>query len=254
MRLNRWSAAGLATLAGSALVVYQVSAQQGTPSAAPKPANTQPAPTNSQPDPANAQPRPTNNPGTVQPQVVPNRPATPAGQQPVNGQPTTIIGPNGQPVVVVPNGTSGTNGSGTVVTGTGRGRYERPFMFQTPGIEARFTENSRRLIGLETRLATSNQMLLKRLGEVRTLPPEKQTAALADIMQQMLMEQAQMQKYLVMARTAWTGDLEGPPAEMSEENVPVATPTDDSQPRGMPTSAVPSSAVPTTAAPTNPPR
>ena len=160
-----------------------------------------------------------------------------------NGQPITTIGPNGQPVVVVPNGT--TNGSGTVVTGTGLGRYERPFAFQSPGIEGRFTENSRRLIGLEARLAASNQMLLKRLGEVRTLPIEKQNAALADVVQQMLMEQAQMQKYLVLARTAWTGDLEGMPAEMPEETIPVATPVDPSagtQPR------------PTTAVPTNPQR
>ena len=259
MRLTRWSAMGLATVAGSAMMVQRVSAQGGTPSAAPKPANTQPAPANTQPDPANAQPRPTNNPGTVQPQVTPNRPTTPAGQQPANqqpanGQPISTIGANGQPVVVVPNGSNGNNGSGTVVTGTGLGRYERPFMFQTPGIEARFTENSHRLIGLEQRLATSNQMLLKRLGEARTLAPEKQNAALADIVQQMLMEQAQMQKYLVLARTAWSGDIEGLPAEMPENAVPLATPMDDSQPRGAPTSAVPASAVPNTVAPTNTPR
>ncbi len=264
MRLNKWSAMGLAAVAGSVMAVNQASAQQGVPSAAPKPANPQPAPANGQPDPASAQPRPANNPGTVQPQVVPNRPTTPAGQQPVNqqpqqpvnanGQPVTTIGANGQPVVVVPNGSNGNSGSGTVVTGTGLGRYERPFMFQTPGIEARFTENSHRLIGLEQRLATSNQMLLKRLGEVRTLAPEKQNAALADIVQQMLMEQAQMQKYLVLARTAWSGDLEGVPAEMPENAVPTATPMENSQPRGVPTSAVPTSAVPNTVAPTNTPR
>ena len=260
MRCTRWSAIGLAAVAGSALAVYQVSAQQGVPAAAPKPANTQPGPANSQPDPANSQPRPANNPGTVQPQVVPNRPATPAGQQPAgqqpastNGQPVQTIGPNGVPVVAVP---VGTNGSGTVVTGTGLGRYERPFAFQTPGIEGRFIENSRRLIGLETRLTNSNQMLLKRLGEVRALAPEKQNGALADVVQQMLIEQAQMQKYLVLARTAWSGDLEGMPAEMGEEAIPVATPT-DSQPTGVPTSAVPSSAVPSSnvpATPRNPPR
>jgi hypothetical protein len=192
------SAAGAAVLVGGSMVMFSpsgVEAQQGVPAAAPRPTNPQPSPANSQP--------PTATPGTVQPQPVPNRPTTPPG------------------------------GPGASATGTGRARYERPFAFQSPGVEARFVDSSRRLVAMESRMNLSNQALLKRLGEVRTMPPEKQNAALADVIQQMLLDQGQMQKYLVQARTAWTGEVEGLPAEMPEETIPTPTPAD--APTGAPT-------------------
>ena len=58
-------------------------------------------------------------------------------------------------------------------------------------------------------MARTNQELTRRLGEARSLTGERQTAATYDIMQQMLKEQAALNAYLVRARTAWTGDLEG---------------------------------------------
>jgi hypothetical protein len=89
-----------------------------------------------------------------------------------------------------------------------RNRVPRPFAFQSPQDEARFTQSSRRLVQMERRMERSNQDLLKRLGEARQLSPERQNAAFADVLQQLLKNQAELQQYLVHARSSWTGDVD----------------------------------------------
>lgn len=88
-----------------------------------------------------------------------------------------------------------------------RARSERPFAFQTPEMEAQFRESTRRLSAMESRMQRSNEELLERLGQARALSGERQTAALFDVIQQLLRDNAEMQRYLVTSRTAWTGDL-----------------------------------------------
>jgi hypothetical protein len=49
--------------------------------------------------------------------------------------------------------------------------------------------------------------MLKRLGEIRQMSPERQSGATMELLQQMLRNQAELQQYLVQARSAWTGDV-----------------------------------------------
>jgi len=159
--------------------------QGGQPSGAPRP-------TNPVAPPANSQPRPSSAPGATQP--TPPTPTTPPA--PTEDQPATAT-----PVVVQP----GTVPGSVIVVGA---RSDRPFTFASPGAEVRFVENSRRLAVQEQKMTKSNQDLLKRLGEVRSLPPERQNAALFELLQQMLMEQQQLHQYLTSSRSSLTGDLE----------------------------------------------
>jgi hypothetical protein len=89
----------------------------------------------------------------------------------------------------------------------GTQRWSRPFAFQNPQDESRFSQNAQRLSRLEERLATSNQTLIRRLGEIRQMSPDKQNPATMDLLQQMLQNQAELQQYLVQSRIAWSGDL-----------------------------------------------
>jgi len=147
----------------------------------PRPSNPTPQPSNPMPRPVNPTPPPATNTPAVQP--------TPANQ------PGTVTPPANQPAT-------------TTQPAVGL-RYARPFAFTSPEVEARFNESGKRLMALETRLNKSNQDLLKRLGEIRRLPPERQNAATFELLQQMLMDQQQMNQYLVAARTAWSGEFEG---------------------------------------------
>jgi hypothetical protein len=60
---------------------------------------------------------------------------------------------------------------------------------------------------MEQRMQRSQEDLLKRLGEARTLSGDRQNAALFDVLQQMMREQAELQRYLVQSRSVWTGDV-----------------------------------------------
>lgn len=197
--------------------------QQGTPAPSGQPSAA--------PRPANPQPRPAPPPNT--PSQAPAQP--PAGQP---GTPTSGDAP------AVPDGAA-TLPDGTTAAPR-LGRYERPFVFRSPAYEHRFNDASRRLAALEARMSQSNQALLKRLGEVRTLAPDRQNAALMDLLQQFLLDQAQLQRYLVQARSAWTGELEGASSDPSAEPQP-----------GAPEPAVnggPETGVPPAQPPANPPR
>ncbi len=239
MSYGKWSVIGVSTMTAAAILAYQAGTAGAQQAAAPTtvqpvPSTGQPRPANSQPRPANPQPPASNSPGAVQPTPIPNQPTTPptptttppGGVNPNNPNgvnPNTVTLPNGTVVVPVP------------ATGTGLGRYERPFAFQSPNVESRFVESSHRLVALESRLTVSNQALLKRLGDVRTQSPEKQMAGLMDVVQQMLLDQAQLENYLVQARTAWSGEMPGVAADDSAAATPAPA---TSATTGVPTTGV----------------
>jgi hypothetical protein len=130
------------------------------------------------------------------------QPAQHPQQQP--DQPSTQPGGNTSPI-----GREGNPANGTGTAGTGQAaRWQRPFTLDAPDSEARFTDEARRLAAMEQRLAASSADVLRRIGEARTLPPERQNAAVLDILQDLAQQHVQVQRYLVAARTAWTGDLD----------------------------------------------
>jgi len=98
-------------------------------------------------------------------------------------------------------------------------RERSPFVLETPEARALLNQATRRLEDLEARLAESNDVLLQRLGEARRLRGERQTNALFDVMQDMLQQNAEMQRYLAAARVAWAGAaLEDDQDGMDEED------------------------------------
>ena len=165
-------------------------AQQSVPSQQP---STQPA---TPPNPQN----PTPHPQPVQPGQPSQAPHTdPAAIPPV---------PTGTPIQPSSSGNAATSANPAanpqaLSTPT---KAARPFMFQSPEAEARFAESSKRLTGMEQRLDQSNQDLLKRLGQIRSLSGERQNAALLDLLQQMLRDNVDMHRYLVQSRMTWSGD------------------------------------------------
>lgn len=119
-----------------------------------------------------------------------------------------------------------------------RARSERPFAFQTPEMEAQFRESTRRLSAMESRMQRSNEELLERLGQARALSGERQTTALFDVIQQLLRDNAEMQRYLVTSRTAWTGDLgdetSNPDQDRYDQPVAPGAPVDPNRPDRTP--------------------
>lgn len=151
-------------------------------------------PVNPQPDRPVLPPSPTN----------PDPPASPG-----NGDPTNPAHP------AAPNTPANPAGNRP-----GSGRMSRPFAFANPADEARFNEGAQRLVRLEQRSERAHQELMKRLGEIRQMSPERQSAATMDLLQQMLKAQAEMQQYLVSSRSLWTGDIDAP-AQGIDEPAPV---------------------------------
>jgi hypothetical protein len=162
-----------------------------------QPTNPQPAPSNPQPQPSNPSPRP----GKQNPQPRPgqqNPQPRPGNQNPVP-DPNNPGAPNNQPP----------NPAGQAVGN----RALRPFAFQSPDVEGRFNLTTRRLVQMEQRMQRSHDDLLKRLGQARQLSGQRQTDALFEVIQQMLQDEADLQRYLVQSRTAWTGDVAGAEGE-----------------------------------------
>lgn len=154
-----------------------------TQSQPPAPTNPVPPATNPTPRPANPLPRPQ--------QPVPSRP----------GDRNNPAQPSSQPPVQDRGSTPTDQNAGA------RSRAERPFAFQSPDMETRFNEGTQRLLRMEQRMARANEEQLRRLGEIRTLPADRQNAALYDLLQQVLRDQAETQRYLVASRSLWTGDV-----------------------------------------------
>jgi hypothetical protein len=181
---------------------YSLIGQPGQPSQAPRPTNPQPGTPSQAPRPTNPQPgQPSEAPRPSNPNSVPPRPTPPGTNEPV--QPGTDTRDN-QPVrpIEIDDGRDGTRTSNNGM------RYTRPFAFQIPEGEARFNESARRLVTMEEKLDRTNQDLLRRLGEVRSMPADRQNAAILDLLQQVLLHNKSTQQYLVHARTAWAGEFE----------------------------------------------
>lgn len=185
-----------------------MAAQRGSqPSPSPRPSNPSPRPSNPNPRPSN--PSPVNNdPNQATPGDGTGTPASPGDPQNPNADPNDTTNP------------------GNRVTNA---RITRPFLFQSPQAEARFNESSRRLASMEQKFERGNAEMLRRLGEVRSLPPERQNNALFDLLQQMLRDNAELQKYLTLSRLAWTGE----PANAA----PNETPRDPGDPQATPSPA-----------------
>ena len=59
-------------------------------------------------------------------------------------------------------------------------------------------------------MSQSSEDLLRRLGEARQLSGARQNEAILDILQRVLQEHQEMQRYLAMARATWAGEDELP--------------------------------------------
>ncbi|MGE3109489.1 MAG: hypothetical protein AB7G11_10525 [Phycisphaerales bacterium] len=86
----------------------------------------------------------------------------------------------------------------------------RPFALQSPQDEAKFTQNVQRLATMERKMQQSQEELLKRLGEVRSISGERQQHALYELLQTLIQNQAELNEYLIAVRSSWTGEV---PAE-----------------------------------------
>lgn len=188
------SAVGMAVelLTPCALSQQGVPSQPGTPSNQPGPKNPTPGPNTPNQQTPLQQP-PANNPNT-----------NPNNQPPANNNPGQQ-NPNQRPRYDdIEDGGAQNPTSGTAA------RYGRPFAFQSPEIESRFNESTQRLVRMEQRMERSSRDMLRRLGDVRQMNGDRQHAALMDLLQQMLQEQAELQHYLVQTRTAFTGEVDAP--------------------------------------------
>lgn len=270
------TAATLLSLAGSLAAYGQTTRPSTTQPTTTQPGTTQPT----QPGrPGEAQPRTLDpgratTPGTTQPGGTspgqndpgrldpnnPNRPGTP-GTPGNTGNPGNTMAPN--------DSTRGINQdrNGTIDPATGQprrpgdrlndpmnpnrssmDRWERPFSFQSPEMERRFNENSRRLVDLERRMGDQNKETLRRLGQVRQMSGPQQNAAMFDLMQQMIQDQQRLQEYLVQARTGWTGELDNTDDSSltPRRGTEPAQPTRDSQNSRNPRTSPPGSTNPAT--------
>jgi len=110
-------------------------------------------------------------------------------------------------------------------------RSQRPFPFQSVAHEAQFNQNAQSLLRAEQRFEKSTQDHLRRLGEVRNLNGERQNAALLDLLQQMLQDRVDLQRYLADSRAMYTGDVSLPqdssPSSGDNRSKQVATPPAD---------------------------
>ncbi|HEX2839507.1 MAG TPA: hypothetical protein VHN77_15425 [Phycisphaerales bacterium] len=86
-------------------------------------------------------------------------------------------------------------------------RYSGPFMFQSPQTQTAMNQRAQQLIRMEQQFEIRRTELLRRLGEARAMTGERKLDALADVLQQVLLEQEQVNQYLIAMRTAWTGDM-----------------------------------------------
>lgn len=180
--------------------------QSGTPSQPGQPSK-QPSPSNPTPRPKNQQPRPQD------PTPDPSNPGAPSRDR--------------QPNVPRDRDAPGDRDARRDDGAGSQDRYVRPFAFQSPTTEGHFTAATRRLVQMEQRMQRSQETLLKSLGEARRLSGPRQTEALFDVIQQMLRDQAELQRYLAQSRTAWSGDIaldETEDGEEPQEGTPPASP------------------------------
>jgi hypothetical protein len=165
-------------------------AQPSTPQTSPiQPRTDQPAPRTGQP---------------IAPRT--GQPATPRpGQTGVPGQPGTGTAqdPNAPGNQGLPG--RGTTGQGTGAVSTPR---QRLFALDNNSLNNQLMQSGQRLANFETQLNTMNQQLLTQLGQARQLSGPRREEALAEVVQQMLIQQRTMLQFLGEMRVSLTGDLQ----------------------------------------------
>lgn len=103
--------------------------------------------------------------------------------------------------------------------------YIAPFTFTSPQSETGFNTRAQRLARMEDRLTQRTDELIRRLGEVRQMSPERRDDAMLDVMQQVLLDHRRLMLYLKQSRTAWTGDISTSTSATGEErNMPGMNP------------------------------
>ncbi|MFO0830947.1 MAG: hypothetical protein U0637_03780 [Phycisphaerales bacterium] len=140
----------------------------------------------------------------------PAKPATPPSQQP-GQQPTQPVDPNQQPID--PNQDTS--------------RYTGPFMFQSPQSQNNFNTRTQQLLRMEQQFETRRTDLMRRLGDARAMTGERKLDALADVLQQVILDQEQMHQYLVASRSAWTGDMTMDNQDANDPNRRMSNPNDN---------------------------
>ena len=223
-------------------------AQTAQPNQPTQPRQPQPSQTPSQPTQPNTIPpeRPnpnqpvqpnTSTPNQQNPTQPPAQPIQPGTVQPGTvqpGQPSTGLLPD-QLRLLDPNDPTITPEQRASLI---RLRSQRPFPFQSVAHEAQFNQNAQSLLRAEQRFEKSTQDHLRRLGEVRNLNGERQNAALLDLLQQMLQDRVDLQRYLADSRAMYTGDVSLPqdssPSSGDNRSKQVATPADANRQTNVP--------------------
>ncbi len=221
-------------LAGMEAQPQPGSAPGGTPSQQPQPSNPTPRPTNpNQPNP--------NQPGQTQPGQTQPGQTQPGQSQPGQVQPGQTQPGNQTPLDRTPDRTPLNRQPGS------SSDNPRFISLADPSMEPRFRESATRLANLERSMAERNQRLVQRLGAARQLPPDRQGAAVMDLLQDILQENAQLQQYLSQSRTMMTGDLADP--NDSARNPGNAQPGTNQPANGQPGSNQPNPSQPNPAQP-----
>ena len=203
------SLAGMTTMAAAAMVnvsIPAVFAQAGQPAAGSgasgggqatgTPRANQPTRSN-QPNRAN-QPNRTNQPGAADQGGTPvNNPGTGSAQDPNSAGSQGL--PNQTGTTAVQPGTA--NGSGVVST-----PRQRLFALDNSSLNGALADTSQRLANFETQLTDMNQKLLTQLGQARQLSGQRREDALAEVMQQMLIQQRTLLQFVSELRVSLTGD------------------------------------------------
>ncbi len=187
------------------------------PRTSPQPAQSLPQPPQSLPQPAHTTP-----PSPDQPAPATPTPATPAAGTPEAPQDVFIVDP-ADPRLTPQQREQ-----------LARMRASRPFSFQPAQSEAVFYGGVQRLMRDEQRFSTAGEEQLRRLGEIRGMSGERQTAALLDLMQQVLITNRELHQYLTRSRSTWSGefgDREQNAPEANEPERPRNTPEGQVLPR-----------------------
>lgn len=178
----------------------------------PQPPQSLPQPPQSLPQPPQSLPQPaqTTPPSPDQPAPQPAAPGTPPGANPAAQPDTEIVDPADPRL---------TPQQREYLV---RIRATRPFTLQSAQSEAVFYGGVQHLVRDEQRFGAACEDQLRRLGEIRGMSGERQTAALLDLLQQVLITNRDLHQYLVRSRSAWSGEM--PVREQSTGESPRNTP------------------------------
>ncbi len=142
--------------------------------------------------------------GVLQAQTQPTRPKNPlpSPRQPAPPERTQPNQPNQTPPPADPNQPVDPN----LQQPANGSMYSGPFMFQSPQSQTAFNTRTQDLLRMEDQFEARRTELLRRLGEARAMTGDRKLDALADVLQRVILDQQQMQQYLIEARTTWSGE------------------------------------------------